>query len=422
MGMTITEKILAAHAGRDGVRPGELVQVRVDQSYSDDLGGPLTFRLLEEYGVERVFDPERLFVCAMVNEPGKDIASANIISALRYACARYGVRFYEAGEAAIHNTLVIEQGLALPGELLVGGNSHACMAGGMGSFATGMGSTDIAAIFATGRTWLRVPPTLRFDFRGSPSPWVTGKDLILYTISQIGVGGATYKAMEFSGAAVDRLEPEERFALCNMAVEAGAKSGIVPPDAKTLDYARERARRPFEPLYSDRDADYERVYDFDVEGLPPLVAEPWKPENVKAVEELRHVRLDQVYIGSCANGWIQDLRVAARVLRGKKVAGGLRVVVIPSTAEIARQMAKEGLTEVFLEAGAAVSPPTCGPCIGAYMGVLGDGEVCLSTSNRNFRGRQGSPKAMTYLSNPAVAAASALTGRITPPEEVGATP
>ena len=419
MGMTLTEKILAAHTDRSQVCPKEIISVRVDQSFTDDLGGPITFHLLESHGVGKVFDPERFFVAAMVNTPSKDISVANTVMKMREFCRRMGVkRFFEGGNAGIHNALAIEQGLVLPGEILAGGNSHACTGGGVGAFATGMGSTDVAAILITGRTWLRVPETIRYVYKGALSRWVTGKDLILATIGKFGVDGAQGKAMEFAGEAIAALPVEERFALPNMAVEAGAINGIIEPDEKTLEYVRPRAQRPFTPLYGDPGASYAAVHEIDVSRLEPMVAFPHLPSNTRPLSEAREVRVDQVYIGSCTNGWIADMRAAAHILKGRKVAEGVRLIVIPSTTEVYRQCLREGIAETVLDAGGIFSTPTCGPCIGAHMGVLGDGMRSVSTSNRNFVGRQGSTRAEVYLVNPHIAAATAILGRIGSPDEL----
>jgi len=419
MGMTITEKILAAHADRDRVRPKETISVRVDQSFTDDLGGPLTFQILESHGVQKIFDPERFFVAAMVNTPSKDIQVANAVQKMRVFCERMGIeRFYEGGNVGIHNSLAIEQGLVLPGELLAGGNSHACTGGGVGAFATGMGSTDVAAILITGRTWLRVPETIRYEYKGRLPRWVTGKDLILATIGKFGVDGAQGKAMEFAGEAISQLSSEERLALPNMAVEAGAINGIIEPDEKTLEYVKPRAQRAFTPVYGDPDADYAALHEMDVAQLEPMVAFPHLPSNTRPLSEVGEIPVDQVYIGSCTNGWITDMRAAAEILRGRKVAKGVRLIVIPSTTQIYRQCLREGIAEIVLEAGGVFSTPTCGPCIGAHMGVLGDGMRSVSTSNRNFVGRQGSARAEIYLVNPHIAAATAVLGRIGSPDEL----
>lgn len=418
MPQTITEKIIARHAGRKSVEPGDIVDVSVDQTWSDDLGAPLTLALLERNGIEKVFDLDRVFITSMVNAPARDIQTAGVLRDIRQLARKYGIKVYEAGNAAIHNTFAIEQGLTLPGELIAGGNSHSCMAGGIGCYATGMGSTDIAAILATGRTWIEVPRTIRYRFTGKPGRWVTGKDLILQTIGRIGVAGADNVAMEFVGPAIDRLEVEERLSMTNMAIEAGAQSAIIAPDDKTMAYVKARAKRPFEPVFGAPDARVSEEIEILMDGLEPVVAVPFLPSNVKPLSAVRGTELNQVYIGSCTNGWMHDLRVAASILKGRRVAEHLRVIVIPSTTEIYKQAMREGLADIFVSAGAAFSVPTCGPCIGAHMGVLSDGERCLSTSNRNFPGRQGSTKSETYLCNPAVAAASAVKGHICGPDDL----
>ena len=418
MKQTITEKIIARHAGRDHVAPGEYVDVSVDQTWSDDLGAPLTLGLLEQHGIESVYDTTRVFVTSMVNAPARDIQTAEVLKLIRKLCRRYDIKLYEMGSAAIHNALSIELGLALPGELIVGGNSHACMPGALGCYATGMGSTDIAAILATGRTWLEVPRTIRYRYTGRLQRWVTGKDLILHTIGRIGVAGADNAAMELVGDPIEQLEIEERLSMSNMAIEAGAQNAIIAPDDKTFSYVRPIAGRPFEPVYGDPDAEVSQEIEIPVSAMEPVVAAPFLPSNTTSWREVKGLALDQVYIGSCTNGWISDLRAAARILEGRKVAEHLRVIVIPSTTAIHRQAVEEGLAKIFLDAGAAFSMPTCGPCIGAHAGVLAQGERCLSTSNRNFPGRQGSTKSETYLCNPVIAAASAVMGVIASPDDL----
>jgi len=419
MGSTITEKILANHADTDHVTPGQIVPVRVDQSYTDDLGAPITFQILERHGVEKIFDTDRFFVAAMVNTPSRDHVVADIVRKMRNFCERMGIeRFFEGGNSGIHNALAVELGLVLPGELLVGGNSHACTGGGVGAFATGMGSTDIAAILMTGQTWLRVPETIRYEYNGTLPPWVTGKDLILFTIGLFGVDGAQGKSMEFAGQSISDLSVEERFAMPNMAVEAGAINGIIAPDDKTLAYVRPRAARSFSPVYGDADANYAAVHKIDVSNLEPIVACPDLPSNTKPLSEVKRASIDQVYIGSCTNGWITDLRAAAQILKGRKVAKGVRLIVIPSTTEVYKQCLREGIAEVVVDAGGVFSMPTCGPCIGAHMGVLGDNMISVSTSNRNFVGRQGSATSKVYLTNPYIAAATAVLGHIGSPAEL----
>jgi 3-isopropylmalate/(R)-2-methylmalate dehydratase large subunit len=418
MGQTITEKIIARHAGRDRVRPGEFVEVSVDQTWSDDLGSPITLGLLETNNVPKVFDPDRVFVTAMVNAPAHSIETATVIKNIRGLTKTFDIKLYEAGQAGIHNALGIELGRCLPGELIAGGNSHACMAGGIGCFATGMGSTDIAAILATGRTWLEVPRTIRYRYTGKLGKWITGKDLILHTIGLIGVAGADNAAMEFCGEPIDELEVEERLSMTNMAIEAGGQSAIIAPDAKTFAYVEKIAKRPFEALYGDADAEVSEEIEINIDGLEPVISVPFLPSKTKPLSQVRDTKLDQVYIGSCTNGWMHDLRIAAHIIKGRKVAEGLRVFVIPSTTQIHQQAMAEGLAQIFVEAGCAFSMPTCGPCIGAQMGVLAEGERCLSTSNRNFPGRQGHVKSETYLCNPAVAAASAVKGYVCGPDDL----
>lgn len=417
MGMTITEKIIAAHAGVDRVQPGDFVEARVDQTWSDDLGSPLTMGLLEEHGL-KVWDTSRVFVTSMVNSPAQNIQTATVLKSIRGLTGRLEIPLYEMGKAAIHNALGIEIGKTLPGELIAGGNSHACMAGGLGCFATGMGSTDIAAILATGHTWLEVPRTIRFRFTGKLRPWVTGKDLMLHVIGLIGFSGADNAAMEFCGEPINALGVEERLSMTNMAIEAGAQNAIIEPDAKTLAYVDKIAQRPFTPVYGDADAEVSQEHLIDVTDLEPVVALPFLPSNTRPLSAVKGARFEQVYIGSCTNGWISDMRVAASILKGRKVSDALRVIVIPSTAQIHRQCVEEGLAQIFLEAGCAFSMPTCGPCIGAHMGVLAQGERCLSTSNRNFPGRQGHVKSETYLCNPAIAAATAVKGELCGPDDL----
>ncbi|MEX2533908.1 MAG: 3-isopropylmalate dehydratase large subunit [Nitriliruptoraceae bacterium] len=418
MKQTITEKIIAQHAGRDFVQPGDLVDVSVDQTWSDDLGAPITLGLLKTHGIPAVFDTTRVFVTSMVNAPARSIETAEALKVTRDLCRAYDVPLFEMGSAAIHNSLGIERGVTLPGELIVGGNSHSCMAGALGCYATGMGSTDIAAILATGRTWLEVPRTIRYRYTGNLRPWVTGKDLILHTIGQIGVAGADNAAMEFVGDPISALEVEQRLSMSNMAIEAGGQNAICEPDDKTLAYVTPLAARPFTPVYGDPGAAIFEEIVIDISNLEPVVAAPFLPSNTGSWRDVRGLSLDQVYIGSCTNGWISDLRAAAAILKGRKVAENLRVIVIPSTTEVHKQAIEEGLAQIFLDAGAAFSMPTCGPCIGAQAGVLAAGERCLSTSNRNFPGRQGSVQSETYLCNPVIAAASAVKGVIASPDEL----
>jgi 3-isopropylmalate/(R)-2-methylmalate dehydratase large subunit len=369
--------------------------------------------------VDRVFDPDRVAFVLDHYSPAKDIASAEQCRITREFVRRHGLpHFYDVGRAGIAHVLLAEEGFVLPGEVFVGADSHTCNHGALGAFATGVGSSDLAAAMATGRLWFRVPHTLKFVFTGSLRPWVTGKDLVLRVIGDIGVDGARYAAMEFSGPVLQRLSLDERFSITNMAVEAGAKNGIMEPDEVVLEWVRSRARRPFEPVYGDPDAEYAAVYEYDVTDMEPVVAAPPSPDNVIPVTEVQGVRVDQCFIGTCTNGRIEDLRQAARVLAGRRVHPDVRLIVIPATPHIYRQALEEGLIQIFLEAGAAVSTATCGPCIGGHMGVLADGEVCVSTSSRNFIGRMGHRGSRVYLSNAAVAAAAAVAGKIVHPAEV----
>ena len=419
MPMTITEKILAAHAGSDAVRPGEFVYADVDIALGNDITAPIAIERLAEAGIERVWDPERIALVPDHFTPAKDIASAQQAKVLRDFARRHGLKHYwEVGQVGIEHALLPEQGVVGPGDLIIGADSHTCTYGALGAFATGVGSTDLAAAMAVGKVWLRVPESLRFVFTGTRGPWVGGKDLILKTIGEIGVSGALYRAMEFAGPVIEALPMDDRLAMCNMAIEAGAKSGIIAPDDVTRAYVKGRLERKARYYASDSGAAYAQTFEWDVTGLEPLVACPNLPQNVKPVSALGEVRLDQVVIGSCTNGRLSDLEVAARLIKGRKVADGVRCLVFPATPTIEREALRAGYLETFLEAGAVVSPPTCGPCLGGHMGVLAEGEVALATTNRNFTGRMGHPKSAVYLSNPAVAAASAVTGRITHPDEI----
>ena len=419
MGMTITEKILAAHAGREEVKPGELISCRLDGVLGNDITAPVAIREFARLGVEKVFDPERVYLVMDHFTPNKDIPSAQQCKEVRDFARRYGIaHFFEGGDAGIEHCLLPEMGLVLPGEVIIGADSHTCTYGAVGAFATGVGSTDMAAGMALGEIWLRVPESIKLVYRGELPRWVSGKDLILLAIGKLGVDGARYQALEFTGDTISRLSMDGRFSMANMAIEAGAKNGIFAPDGITLEYVKPRARRPFSLYYSDEDASYSQVIEFDVSKMEPLVAFPFSPENVRPVSEAAHVYIDQAVVGSCTNGRMEDLRVAAEILRGKKVRKGVRMLVIPGTQQIYLQALREGLIETFIEAGAMVSVPTCGPCLGGHMGVLAKGEKAVSTTNRNFVGRMGHPESEVYLANPAVAAASAIMGRIAHPQEV----
>ena len=417
--MTITEKILASHSKQKEVTPGDLIDARVDLALGNDITAPLAIQAFEEMGAKKVFNRNRVVLVPDHFAPAKDILSAQQCKVLKnFARAHRLTYYFEIGEAGIEHALLPEKGLVLPGDLVIGADSHTCTYGALGAFSTGVGSTDLAAVMATGRLWFKVPESIKFIFYGRLNPWVSGKDLILFTIGQIGVDGALYQAMEFSGETIRRLPMDGRFTMANMAVEAGGKNGIIEPDEIILQYVKKRSKRPYRLFYSDPDAKYREVHEYDASKINPQVSLPHIPSNARDVREVGKIEIDQVVIGSCTNGRLEDLRVAAKILKGKKVAPSLRLIIIPATQEIYRQAIKEGLFEIFLSAGAVISPPTCGPCLGGYMGILAEGERSLATTNRNFRGRMGHAKSELYLASPAVAAASAIKGRICHPDEV----
>ncbi len=419
MGMTITEKILAAHAGMDRVEPGQLINVKVDLVLGNDITAPVAIREFDRIGVESVWDRDRVVLVPDHFVPNKDIMSAEQAKQLREFAHKHRLtNYFEVGRMGVEHCLLPEQGLVGPGDLVIGADSHTCTYGGLGAFSTGVGSTDLAAAMALGETWLKVPESIKFIFNGELPKWVGGKDLILYIIGQIGVDGALYMAMEFTGPSIAALSIDGRMTMANMAIEAGAKNGIVAPDEITRRYVENRAKRPYTFYQSDPDANYTQVIEIDVSKLEPQVAFPHLPENTRPVSEATDVAIDQVVIGSCTNGRLSDLQLAAEVLKGHRVSDNLRLLVIPGTQEIYLQAVKEGLVEQFINAGAAVSTPTCGPCLGGHMGILAKGERALATTNRNFVGRMGHPESEVYLCNPAVAAASAVLGRIAAPWEV----
>lgn len=419
MGMTITEKIIAAHSDRESVSPGEIVDCRIDLALANDITAPLSIETFEKSGASKVFDPSRIALIPDHFAPNKDIHSAIQCQMMREFAYRHDLELYfEIGRMGIEHALLPEQGLVLPGDVVIGADSHTCTYGALGAFSTGVGSTDLAAAWITGRIWFKVPKSLKFEYSGKLRPWVGGKDLILYTIGKIGVDGARYCAMEFSGDTVSSLSMDDRFTMANMAIEAGAKNGIFVPDAVTEKYVKERARRDYTIYSGDPDASYEKVYRFDVSDLAPQVALPHLPENVKPVDEIEEIRIDQVVIGSCTNGRLNDLRTAAEVLDGRKVDPRVRCIIIPATQGIYKQALREGLIETFIDAQAIVSTPTCGPCLGGHMGILAPGERAIATTNRNFKGRMGHPSSEVYLASPAVAAASAVLGKIGSPEEL----
>ena len=418
--MTISEKILAEHAGFREVEPGQLINARVDLVLGNDITAPIAIEEFHRIGATKVFDPGKVVLVPDHFVPNKDIKSAQQCQSMRnFAREQNLTYYYEVGEMGIEHALLPEQGLVLPGDLVVGADSHTCTYGALGAFATGFGSTDMAAAMITGESWFRVPETIKFIYHGKRRPWVDGKDLILHTIGRIGVDGALYRAMEFTGEAIANLSMDSRLTMANMAVEAGGKNGIIVPDKVTKEYVQGRAKRSYKFFLSDLEARYSQILDVDVTRLEPQVAFPHLPSNVKPISSVGKIPIDQAVIGSCTNGRLEDLRTAARVLKGRKRAPYVRLIIIPATQEIYHQAMKEGLFDIFLDAKAAISTPTCGPCLGGYMGILGKGERAVTTTNRNFVGRMGHPESEVYLANPAVAAASAVLGRIGSPEELG---
>ena len=417
MGRTIAEKILSTHTN-DPVEPGAFISARVDMLMLNDGSGPYAIKILGEMGATQVFDPERIVLVSDHNAPAKDDISARSIRTLQNFAQSQGIVHHYGPGSGIAHLIMAEGGIALPGELIVGGDSHTCLLGGLGAFATGMGATDLAYCLALGEVWLRVPESVKLIYRGNLPTWVSGKDLILYTIGRFGTDGFRYQALELSGPVISELSVSQRETMCNMGVEAGAKVAIVPADQKTVDYTLARAARSFVPVTSDSDAEYAAIIEMDVDNLEPQISCPSSPGNVQAVDSVRGIHLDQVYIGSCTNTKIDDLRVVAQILRGRKVFPETRLIVIPGTRQIQLQAVREGLIETFLDAGATVGPPTCGACFGGHMGLLAPNEVCLTTTNRNFPGRMGAIDAQIYLASPAVAAASAVRGCISHPRDV----
>jgi 3-isopropylmalate/(R)-2-methylmalate dehydratase large subunit len=421
--MTMAQKILSTHAGRDSVAVGELIDVQVDMVLANDITAPISIQEFERLGVDRVFDVERVALVPDHFAPNKDIKSAEQCKMLREFARQYDiVNYWEVGRMGIEHALLPELGLVLPGDVVVGADSHTCTYGAVGAFATGMGSTDIAVAMATGSIWMRVPESMKLVYTGELQPWVGGKDLILYTIGRIGVDGARYRAMEFAGPSITRLPMDGRLTMANMAIEAGAKAGLFPVDETTLAYVSERARRPYTVYASDPEAEYVEVIEIDASQIEPQVAFPHLPSNARGLSQIAQaepIEIDQVVIGSCTNGRWDDLVQAAGILRGRQVHERLRCIVIPGTQQIYLRAVKEGLAEAFVEAGAVFSTPTCGPCLGGYMGVLAAGERCVSTTNRNFVGRMGHVESEVYLAGPAVAAASAVLGYIGGPDQLG---
>ena len=419
MGMTMTQKILAAHAGEKSVKAGQLIMAKLDMVLGNDITSPVAVTEFQKSGKNKVFDKKKIAIVPDHFTPNKDIKAAEQCKYIREFACKMGIEnYFEVGEMGIEHALLPEKGLTVPGDVIIGADSHTCTYGALGAFSTGVGSTDMAAAMVTGEAWFKVPSAIKFHLTGKLSKYVSGKDVILHIIGMIGVDGALYKSMEFMGEGLKNLTMDDRFTMANMAIEAGAKNGIFLVDEKTLDYVKEHSAKEYTVYEPDEDAEYDAVYEIDLSKIRPTVAFPHLPENTKTIDEIKNIKIDQVVIGSCTNGRISDLRVAADILRGKKVKKGVRVIVFPGTQNIYLQAVKEGLVTDIVEAGAVFSTPTCGPCLGGHMGILAEGERCVSTTNRNFVGRMGHVKSEVYLASPAVAAASALTGEISNPEDV----
>ena len=420
MGMTMTQKILAHAAGLDFVEPGQLIEAKLDLVLGNDITTPVAIHEMERFKKQQVFDRDKIALVMDHFIPNKDIKSAEHCKQVREFSHKYEItNYFDVGQMGIEHALLPEKGLVVAGDVVIGADSHTCTYGALGAFSTGVGSTDMAAGMATGKAWFKVPSAIRVVLTGKPGKWVSGKDVILHLIGEIGVDGALYKSLEFTGDGVANLSMDDRLTIANMAIEAGGKNGIFPVDEKTVSYLKEHSSRPYQVFEADADASYERTVIIDLSALKPTVSFPHLPENTKTIDEVGDIPIDQVVIGSCTNGRIQDLREAAEILKGRKVAKDLRCIVIPATQKIYLQALDEGLIRTFIESGAVVSTPTCGPCLGGYMGILAAHERCVSTSNRNFVGRMGDVTSEIYLASPAVAAASAITGKISAPSELG---
>lgn len=414
MGMTMTQKILAAHAGKESVAAGELIEANLDLVLGNDITSPVAINEMARMNKKNVFDKDKIALVMDHFIPNKDIKSAENCKCCRQFAMRHEIsHYYDVGKMGIEHALLPEEGLTVAGDSIIGADSHTCTYGALGAFSTGVGSTDMAAAMVTGKAWFKVPSAIKFELSGKPSEWVSGKDIILHIIGMIGVDGALYKSMEFAGDGIKYLSMDDRFTICNMAIEAGGKNGIFPVDDAAKEYMKEHSKREYKIYEADDDAEYERVIKIDLSKLKPTVAFPHLPENTKEVGSFEKVKIDQAVIGSCTNGRIGDLRVAAQIMKGKKVSDGVRCIIIPATQKIYLQALEEGLIKIFIEAGAVVSTPTCGPCLGGYMGILASGEKCISTTNRNFVGRMGAVDSEIYLASPAVAAASSIAGYIT---------
>ena len=419
MGNTITEKILMAHTGLKKISAGQLINARVDIALGNDVTAPIAINEFKKAGGKKIFDKNKVALVLDHFTPNKDINSAQQCKAVReFALEQKVTHFYEGGQVGIEHALLPEQGIVLPGDLVIGADSHTCTYGALGAFATGVGSTDLAAVMLTGELWFKVPQSIKFVIYGKLQKWVSGKDLILHIIGRIGVDGALYEAMEFTGETIGKLPMADRLSMANMAIEAGAKNGIFAPDAITKEYVKKRAKRDYKFYTSDADAVYSDIIEIDARKIEPQVAFPHLPSNVKGISKAGKVKIDQSLIGSCTNGRIEDLRIAAQILKKRKAASNVRLIVVPATPAIYKQALKEGLIEIFMNADAIISPPSCGACLGGHMGILAEGERAIATTNRNFVGRMGHPKSEVYLASPAVAAASAVLGRIASPEEL----
>jgi len=415
----MTQKILAAHAGIEEVHPGQMIKARLDLVLGNDITAPVAIEEFNRIGANRVFDKSKVAIVPDHFTPNKDIKSAENCKLVREFSRKMEIEnYFEIGQMGIEHALIPEKGLAVPGDVIIGADSHTCTYGALGAFSTGIGSTDMAVGMAAGEAWFKVPGAIKFILKGKPGKWVSGKDIILHIIGMIGVDGALYQSMEYCGDGVGNLSMDDRFAIANMAIEAGAKNGIFEADGKTLEYVSEHSERIPKVFKADADAEYNRVIEIDMGEIKPTVAFPHLPENTRSIDEVGDIRIDQVVIGSCTNGRLEDLRMAAKVLKGSKVSSSVRAIIVPATQKIYLEAMKEGLLEIFIEAGAAVSTPTCGPCLGGHMGILAKGERAVATTNRNFVGRMGHPESEVYLASPAVAAASAITGKISTPEEV----
>ena len=417
--MTMTQKILAAHAGEASVKAGQLIQAKLDVVMGNDITTAVALKEFQKTGAKEVFDKDKVAIVPDHFTPNKDIKSAEHCKLVReFAHCKEVTNYFEVGQMGIEHCLLPEKGLVVPGDVVIGADSHTCTYGALGAFSTGVGSTDMAVGMARGVAWFKVPSALKFVLKNKPAKWVSGKDIILHIIGMIGVDGALYKSMEFAGDGLQYLTMDDRFTIANMAIEAGGKNGIFPVDDKTIEYVKEHSNKEWTKFEADEDAEYDAVYEIDLSKLRPTIAFPHLPENTKTVDEAKGLEMDQVVIGSCTNGRISDMRIAAQVLKGKKINPNIRAIILPGTQKVWLQCVEEGLAQIFVEAGCVFSTPTCGPCLGGHMGILAKGERALSTTNRNFIGRMGHPESEVYLASPAVAAASAITGKITDPEEV----